>query len=294
MTTNTLVIGGSGYIGSALCTQLNTYYTNMDLHWFGGPSPNLKMDYADITRDFLKNFDNIVLLAGHSSVAMCDWSLLGSWKNNVTNFINLLECMDDHQVLIYASSGSVYGSNNDTLCYETMDLPLESKNYDFTKKAIEKIALKSDKNTVGLRFGTVNGYSPNTRTDLMINQMVLSAKTSGGIVLTSVENYRSILGINDCVKAINTIIDNPKQGGYIYNLSSGNGNVRSFGNAVKKHMNCNLVIHDEETSRFSFQLDNTRFINDYNFVYNDTLESLISELADHDYKHNDRRDAVDY
>jgi nucleoside-diphosphate-sugar epimerase len=294
MTTNTLVIGGSGYIGSALCPQLNTYYTNMDLHWFGGPSPNLKMDFGDITQGFLKNYDTIVLLAGHSSVAMCDHNLLGSWKNNVTNFINLLECMGDDQVLIYASSGSVYGSNNDTLCYESMDLPLESKTYDFTKKAIEKIAMKSDRNTVGLRFGTLNGWAPNTRTDLMINQMVLTAKTSNDIALTSVENYRSILGINDCVNAINAIIENPKQGNYIYNLSSLSGNVRSFGTAVKNSLNCNLTIHDEETSRFSFQLDNSRFIEDYNFVYLDTLQSLIEDLALNRYSHSHRRDAIDY
>jgi nucleoside-diphosphate-sugar epimerase len=294
MTTNTLVIGGSGYIGSALCPKLTTYHTNMDLHWYGGPSPNIKMDFGEITRDFLQPYDTIVLLAGHSSVAMCDHSLLGSWRNNVTNFINLLECMDDDQILIYASSGSVYGSNNDVMCNEWMDLPLESKNYDFTKKAIEKIAMKSDKNTVGLRFGTLNGWAPNTRTDLMINQMVLSAKTSNGISLTSVENYRSILGINDCVNAITTIIENPKEGNYIYNLSSLSGNVRSFGTAVKNALNCNLSIQDEETSRFSFQLDNSSFIEDYNFVYHDTLQSLIEGLASNSYKHNHRRDPVDY
>lgn len=291
--TNTLVIGGSGYIGSALCQQLTTYHTNLDLHWFGGPSPNIKMDFADITKDFIKNYDNIVLLAGHSSVAMCDQSLLGSWKNNVTNFINLLECMDD-QVLIYASSGSVYGSNHDVLCNEWMDLPLESKNYDFTKKAIEKIAMKSDKNTVGLRFGTVNGFSPNTRTDLMINQMVLSAKTSGSIELTSAENFRSILGINDCVNAIIAILDKPKKGNYIYNIATTNGSIKSFGMAVKNQLLCGLAIHDEETSRFSFQLDNASFINDYNFVYSDTLESLILDLVENSYQHNHRRDHVDY
>ena len=56
-------------------------------------------------------------------------------------------------------------------------------NYDISKHCIDLYAEKSDLQYYGLRFGTLNGYAPITRTDVMINAMTSSALLNGEIKL---------------------------------------------------------------------------------------------------------------
>lgn len=289
---NTLIIGGSGYIGSALHTHIANS-TTLDTHWYGGPTPDIKCDFNTIDKTFLKQFDVVILLAGHSSVAMCTENFNSCWKNNVDNFSQLLDKLDN-QLLIYASSGSVYGSQHNTLCKETDKLILQSQEYDFTKKVIEQIAINSNKNTVGLRLGTVNGLSPNTRTDLMLNQMVQVAKLTKRINVTSGDNYRSILGINDCVNVFKQIISSMPEGCNVYNVSSQNGKILDFANAIKNHIDVEIINEDKITSNFSFQLDTTAFQQDFNFKFEDTLDSIIDCLAKNNYVESVRKNTHVY
>ena len=144
---NVLVIGGSGYIGNALVKQLQC--DSVDLRWFGGPDNVIVQDYATLTKEFLSTYSHIVLLAGHSSMAMCDANWQSAWQNNIVNFANLIGKLNSNQVLIYASSGSVYG-NGGMNRTETMSLASALVEYDLTKQICEQIALGAICKTVGL------------------------------------------------------------------------------------------------------------------------------------------------
>jgi nucleoside-diphosphate-sugar epimerase len=84
-----LLIGGSGYIGSFLKTNLSYPLTSVDIEWFD-KNDSLQVDYNTLTESFLSEYDVIILLAAHSSVKMCQGNYINAFNNNVVNFLNLL------------------------------------------------------------------------------------------------------------------------------------------------------------------------------------------------------------
>jgi len=82
-----LIIGGCGYIGSMLHRNLMGDYQvdTIDAEWYGNFSNdrNLKQDFSSLTRQDVSDYDTVILLAGHSSVKMCDDNMLPTVKNNV-------------------------------------------------------------------------------------------------------------------------------------------------------------------------------------------------------------------
>ena len=149
---STLIIGHKGYIGS----YLYNYLSNKGFSVVG-VGERIE-DYNDLSSSFLSNFRNIVLLAGHSSVKMCEGDLKSPWLNNVVNFKNLLEKKPFGTNLIYASSASVYGNSNCKI-FEEKDISLDYvNNYDLTKVSLDLYSLKEiqiGQNIIGLRFGLV-------------------------------------------------------------------------------------------------------------------------------------------
>ena len=107
-----LLIGSAGYIGTQLYSELQDYdVTCVDTCWFDEPLHDcIKKDFNELSTEFIQSFDVVILLAGHSSVKMCEGEFTNAFSNNVTNFINLLGKLTKSQKFIYASSSSVYGS----------------------------------------------------------------------------------------------------------------------------------------------------------------------------------------
>ena len=85
-----LIIGGNGYIGSYLKYNLPYLVSTIDIGWFNNET-NVKIDYNSLDVSYLSDFDSIILLAGHSSVKMCEGDISSAFNNNVVNFIRLLE-----------------------------------------------------------------------------------------------------------------------------------------------------------------------------------------------------------
>lgn len=291
-----LVIGGSGYIGSALTRYLNV--DSIDIQWFGGPTPTYCVDYKNLDSTFYQQYTHIVLLAGHSSVLMCQDNFSSSWQNNVTNFSNLISKLSKHHVLIYASSGSVYGNGGLNRC-ENMSLESTFGEYDLTKQMIEIIAKGARCKTIGLRFGTLSGYAKFARKDLLLNALTVSAKENKCITVFNGNNHRSILGISDCVRAIKTIIENHEvinSQHTIYNLASFSGNILSFAEKAKDILQVPLYVTDETINNFSFELNVDRFKTDFNFNFQDTITSLLVNLSEkyQEISWSDRKQKVKY
>lgn len=283
MTKSVLVIGGNGYIGSRLIYDLNSKYTieSVDLCWYGKDFKySYTIDYNNLTKDYLNKFDAIVLLAGHSSVKMCTGDINSSWNNNVTNFNNLVSKLDKNQLLIYASSGSVYGITDVPLTENTNIKFKPINNYDLTKYSLDLNAQKfiaEGYNIVGLRFGTVNGWSPNVREELMINSMTKKSIESKILTVNNIDIQRPILGISDLSRAVSTIIDNPKFG--IYNIASFCDTVENISSNVSQVLNSNVERAIDMPNAYNFLMDVNKFKIDYNFTFNDTTSSIVTELV---------------
>src|SRR6056300_720440 len=283
MAKSILVIGGNGYIGSRLIRDLQSKYemSSVDLCWFGSDlNYSMQADYKTLQKDYLAKFDVVVLLAGHSSVKMCDGSINSSWANNVNNFVNLVNKLDKSQLLIYASSGSIYGAKSTVT---TEDVPLEFQPinyYDLTKYSLDVHAekfIKDGYQIVGFRFGTVNGWSPNIREELMINSMTKRSLMEGSIAINNKTISRPILGIGDIVKAIDTIVSKPVPG--IFNLASLYASVEQISNSVSSILGTKIIENPDIDGAYDFVMDTKKFNNTYNFEFKETIDTIVTELS---------------
>jgi nucleoside-diphosphate-sugar epimerase len=263
-----------------LCSTYSIH--SVDICWFNDSLDyNETKDYRNLTRQELSKFDAVILLAGHSSVKMCDGPVTSSWTNNVNNFVSLVNKLDKSQTLIYASSGSVYGSQN-TITIEDVDLTFKPiNNYDLTKYSLDIQAQKfinDGYKIIGLRFGTVNGYSPNLREELMINSMIKKSLFDGNITVNNKHIKRPILGIGDISRAVDSILRNPTSG--IYNLASFVSTVDVISNSISKSLYSKILERPNVAGAYDFTMDTGKFRRIYNFTFSENLDTIVKELVD--------------
>ena len=286
-----LLIGSSGYIGSKLYLTLKDNYelTGVDIGWFNKPSQyEICKDFDEMDQVFIRSFNSVILLAGHSSVKMCENDIASAFNNNVRNFQNLINKMLPEQKLIYASSSSVYGMAGNEKLKEDYDQFTPHNVYDVTKHLIDILAQRSKVEYYGLRFGTVNGYSPNVRNDVMINSMVYSAVNNKEIKLYIKDIIRPILGIDDLVRAVETILycnDNKKG---LYNLASFSHTAENIANKVSEITKIPVVHYESdpsniknaklETKCYNFDIDCSKFKDVFDFEFKDTIESITKNI----------------
>lgn len=269
----TLIIGASGYIGSRLIKKLNHSVTGIDLNWFSDDQTVLVEDYSRLDKHFIQGFDNIILLAGHSSVKMCDGPLQDVWFNNISNFLNLVKKIDKEQLLIYASSGSIYSAT-------TNDNFVPINNYDLTKYVLDLQArILTDKGykLVGLRMGTVNGYSSNFRSELMLNSMVSHAIKHSYISLTNLSVCRPILALSDLCSAIEAIIARPVSG--IFDLCSFNSTVEELGHEVSEFFHVPIKVGRNLSNVYNFAFTNEHFAKTFDYVFSSSASEVIEEIS---------------
>ena len=287
-----LIVGGNGYIGNRLYKDYFSKHniTSLDACWFNQPiNPTIQEDFNSKSEEFYSKFDVIILLAAHSSVKMCEGNMLDVYKNNVDNFIKLISKLKAHQKFIYASSSSVYGNANELMVNETYNDFEPNNNYDICKHAIDLYSSKFDCQYYGLRFGTVNGYSPITRNDIMINSMFYSAINDKEIKLYTKDILRPILGISDLSRAIECIINTEENHKGIYNLASFNNTAEEIAQGVSKvtktkiteyEINSPIINSKLQTKSYNFSINCDKFINTFNFEFKETIESITQELLD--------------
>ena len=311
-----LIIGGNGYIGTRLYEYLSIDEENMqsdkdidiiDTCWFGKViEDTIVEDYRNMSKEFYSEYDTIILLAGHSSVKMAEGNLNSCFKNNVTNYIQLLEKLNDKQKFLYASSSSVYGSVGGRTVNEKYYGFEPYNQYDISKHTADLYAVKSDLEYYGLRFGTVNGYSPVLRTDVMINAMVNSALRDGEIKLFIKDTMRPILGLNDLCGAVETIIDNDTDERGLYNLASFNKTAEQIAYEVGDVMNVPVIEYESDptnitnvknqTKAYNFSISTLKFRKTFKFKFKETVESITESLTNNwsSMKKTDRSKAFNY
>jgi nucleoside-diphosphate-sugar epimerase len=289
MSKKVLLLGGDGYIGSVF-SNTRKDITSIDIGWF---SHSESMDFNSLDKDFISNFSDIVLLAGHSSVLMCKGDFVSTFNNNIRNFGSLLNKIDN-QKIIYASSSSIYNG-----CVgqadETFTEFKGTNEYDISKYTIDLLARMSKKNYYGLRFGTVNGPSNNMRWELMINKMVIDSIMTGNITLYNKDVRRPILNIETIPECINLIIDSDKILNGYYNLCNTNSTIGQYAFMVKSVLKQELgldinIIDNGNTETYDFAMSNKKFSETYNYSFDEDLKPIISKLAKIKYNGGNRND----
>jgi nucleoside-diphosphate-sugar epimerase len=228
-------------------------------------------------------------------VASCVGTIGGPWLNNVTNFTDLAAKLSWKNIpLIYASSASVYGNSlPGQLFVESNRRFIPVNNYDITKYTLDleaQLAISQGQTIIGLRFGTVNGWAPNLRADLMINSMYNAAQIHNKIIMTNKHIHRALLGIEDLCRGIAQCIKTPTAG--IYNMASFNASVEYIATTVAEQLNVPLVDNGTTANAYDFSLDTTLFQQTFGFTFTETpatiVDSLIKKFEQSHIEHRDK------
>jgi len=242
-----LVAGGAGYIGSAMIPQLleRGYSVDVvDLFWFGNHLPPetgvLNKDLFTVSVDDLKKYDQVVFLAGLSNDPMAEFSPSKNFIYNAAAPAYLAYVAKKAGVrrYIYGSSCSIYGYTVNELYDETKPVS-SSYPYGISKLQGEQAVMNlmdDSFSVISLRKGTVSGYSPRMRLDLIVNTMFKSALRDGRIVINNPTIWRPILSIEDAVSGYVRAIEAHETISGIFNIASGNYTVGEVGDLVKNEV----------------------------------------------------------
>lgn len=286
-----VLVIGLGYIGSAIYSKLQNLY-HIDTCDFNNDEATFKMDHDDLYGE-IGNYDVIVYLAGNSSVGSC-YIVDDTINNNVLKFQRFLDKVaqwNDRRSegikVIYASSASVYGTglginpmNVTSKEYHPLRTPINL--YDASKQIGDIISnmYSNQIELYGLRFGTVNGYSPKMRWDLIINAMYKSAMETGKILVTNPNIHRAILFIDDLVNSIKAIIDNEDSSRHgIYNIASFNDSIGNIAEYVAESIGKPIEFTTNfTTATYDFCIDCDKFNNNISPLLSRRTSSQTIEL----------------
>src|ERR1700724_3447695 len=185
-----LCAGGAGYLGSVLIPKLlvRGYKVDVvDLFWFGNHLPRqagiLNKDIFQLAVEDLEPYDQVIFLAGLSNDPMAEYS---PSKNFIFNaaapaYLGYIAKKAKVKRFIYASSCSVYGYTENEL-YDESRPTTSSYPYGISKLQGEQAVMNlmdESFSVISLRKGTVSGYSPRMRLDLVVNTMFKCAIRDG-------------------------------------------------------------------------------------------------------------------
>jgi len=138
------------------------------------------------------------------------------------------------QRFIYASSCSVYGFTDATLADEDSDVRCGYP-YGISKLQGERGVLQladEDFSTIALRQGTVVGYSPRMRFDLIVNTMFKAAVQTRRITINNPTIWRPILDVRDTTQAFLLAVGAEHDVSGVYNVAYDNFTVGEIGERV--------------------------------------------------------------
>jgi len=246
--------GNKGYVGNVLAKKLveeNFDVVGCDLEFFPQKFTNsdipqvrtLKKDIRDLIDKDLQDCDVVLHLAGLSN------DPLGELNPALTNEINFLATVKLAKLakdigierFVFSSSCSTYGSTNDVVDENSRLSPLTAYAKSKVDSERELIKLKDDKfMPIILRNATVYGVSPSQRLDLVVNNLVCSAITTGKIKLLSDGTaWRPILHVEDMADAfIHMLKTGNNVAGQCFNVGSNDDNfsVREIAEEINKEI----------------------------------------------------------
>jgi nucleoside-diphosphate-sugar epimerase len=298
-----LVAGGAGYLGSVLIPRLLDRGYDVDvveLFWFGNHLPTqvgiLNKDIFHLTADDLRPYDQVMFLAGLSNDPMAEYS---PSKNFVLNaaapaYRGYIAKIAKVRRYIYASSCSVYGYTENELYDETRSVG-SSYPYGISKLQGEQAALQltnDEFSVICLRKGTISGYSPRMRLDLIVNTMFKTALRDGVVTVNNPSIWRPILSIEDAATAyIRAVEANAKISG-VFNLASGNYTVGEVADVVRSRIEerldarINLSIkHVQDFRNYKVSID--KAANVLSFHPTGSVQSIVDNLIENVSKFQD-------
>ncbi len=268
----------AGYIGTYLLQYLHErggyQISGCDIRSFPPLMPKLEgvqfalLDCTRLRKEDLEGYDAVIHLAAVSSHADANANPRLTQRLNVWGTANLAKVAREAGVkcFIFPSTSAVYqqplgheGFPNEEIEVQPVDL------YSHTKlQAEEKIQALSSENfrVVILRFGTVYGYSPRMRWDILVNIFTKQAMLEGVLTLyDGGEAYRPLVFIADVARSYEWALNTPIQG--VFNISEGDYTVKQVAEIFCSHVTAkeialNVLPNTKPQEVMSYKLDTSK------------------------------------
>jgi nucleoside-diphosphate-sugar epimerase len=296
-----LVIGGAGYIGSALLPKLleKGYQVRVvDLLLYGTEPiekflehPHLEVMQADFRQidkivEAMRDVDAVIHLGGIVG------DPASALDEELTTEINLIATRMIAEVakgsgvghFIFASTCSVYGASDQMLDERSELNPVSL--YARSKIASEKVLLQmADEHfaPVILRFGTIYGLSGRTRFDLVVNLLTAKAYVDKEITIFGGEQWRPFLHVDDAAQALLQVLEAPKGlvRNQIFNVGSNEQNftIRQVGEIVHSFVADAIVVNKgEDVDRRNYWVNFNKINHALGFAPNWTVEQGVEQV----------------
>jgi nucleoside-diphosphate-sugar epimerase len=222
-----LVTGDKGYIGAVMVPMLvreGHTVVGLDSDWFEdsafgkplGAAPSNKKDLRDVQASDLEGFDAVVHLAGLSNDPLGDLNPQLTYEINHVASVRLAKLAKEAGVkrFLFSSSCSTYGAaGGEALLNEEAEFRPVTP-YGRSKVLVEQDVVKladSNFSPTFLRNATAYGVSPRLRFDLVLNNLVAWAFTTGRIYIKSDGTpWRPIVHIEDISRAFIAVLNAPR------------------------------------------------------------------------------------
>lgn len=300
---NVLVIGGAGYIGSALLPKLLSkgYHVRLlDLLLFGTEPiadvinhPELEIVRADFRQvdkvvGAMRKMDAVIHLGAIVGDPACalDEELTIEINIKATRMIAEVAKGNGVNRFIFASTCSVYGASDEILDEHSTLNPVSL--YARSKIASEKVLRKmaSDRFApVVLRFGTVYGLSGRTRFDLVVNLLAAKAVVDGQITVFGSDQWRPFVHVDDAALAVFNVLEAPQAlvHNHVFNVGSDEQNytLQQVGEIIHRMVpGAELISSGLDGDRRNYRVNFSKIGNMLGFAPQRTLEQGIQQVIE--------------
>jgi len=277
-----LVTGGGGYLGSVLLPKLLTRGHEVrviDIGYFGlehlrALRPPVQIVREDVRRviadrvfceELLEGCDCVIHLAAISNDPSAELNPELTREVNFQTTVSLAECARSKGIrFLFSSSCSVYGEAEGELTEDGAIQPLTV--YAISKvqseEALAKLATPEWRPVV-LRNGTLFGYSPRMRFDLVVNIFSLYSALHNQIrVFGGGLQWRPFLSVQDCARAFVFFAEKPELRHACYNIAHQNLRVVDVAEVFRR-INPKLeVVHTpvEDADRRDYRVSTQRML----------------------------------
>jgi nucleoside-diphosphate-sugar epimerase len=298
-----LLIGGAGYIGSALLPKLldKGYRVRLlDLLLYGSEPiqdvlnhPKLEVVQADFRSvdkvvEAMHDIESVIHLGAIVGDPAC------ALDEELTIEVNLMATRMIAEVakgsgvnrFIFASTCSVYGASREILDERSCLNPVSL--YARSKIASERVLLSMAESSFSptlLRFGTIYGLSGRTRFDLVVNLITAKALIDGQITIVGGDQWRPFLHVDDAALAIFKCLEAPLPmvRNQTFNVGSNDQNytLSQVGELVHSLVPSAEVIDlNSDTDPRNYRVNFNKIRNTLNFAPKWTLEQGVRQVME--------------
>jgi nucleoside-diphosphate-sugar epimerase len=261
-----LLIGGAGYVGCVLAEEMlargyavrildRLYYGDEGLRPIHDRVELVVADMRTLERRVLEGISGVINLGGLSNDPTAEYNPAANYEMNTVAAHRLAELCREAGIprYVFASSCSIYDrgvgdGGRDVVQDEEAEVCPRAA-YSRSKHDAERFLLQmadGDFCPVILRKGTIYGFSPRMRYDLVVNTFVKDGLAKGVLTLHyGGEMWRPLVEVRDVARAYLAALEAPENDvkGQIFNVASENYRISELGLRVREALRtCGLSV----------------------------------------------------